>query len=155
MRVVHDSIHAKDRKKEEAAANKAERAVRSSGLSTTEGSGRGSTIHLLGEVLIFFCSTNRSWSTTFHHVSDKKREKQEADRVMGKCLFWSDLPLSITKNNPFWQPMCDAIVVVGPGYKSATYEELRGPILQAEKEDINSRLAELKQSWEVWMHNDV
>ena len=45
--------------------------------------------------------------------------------------------------------MCDAIVVVGPGYKSATYEELRGPILQAEKQDINSRLAELKKTWEV------
>eukprot|EP00253_Pinus_taeda_P012325 PITA_12325 len=45
--------------------------------------------------------------------------------------------------------MCDAIVVVGPGYKSATYEELQGPILQAEKQDINSRLAELKKTWEV------
>eukprot|EP00253_Pinus_taeda_P015844 PITA_15844 len=68
---------------------------------------------------------------------------------MGRCIFWSDLPLSITKTNPFWQPMCDAIVVVGPGYKSATYEEMRGPILQAEKQDINSRLAELKKTWEV------
>ena len=45
--------------------------------------------------------------------------------------------------------MCDAIAVVGPGYKSATYEELRGPILQAEKQDINSRLAELKKTWEA------
>ena len=68
---------------------------------------------------------------------------------MGRCIFWSDLPLSITKTNPFWQPMCDAIAVVGPGYKSATYEELRGPILQAKKQDINSRLAELKKTWEV------
>jgi hypothetical protein len=42
--------------------------------------------------------------------------------------------------------MCDAIVVVGPGYKSLTFEELRGPILQAKKKDINSRLAEFKQS---------
>ena len=45
--------------------------------------------------------------------------------------------------------LCDAIAIVGPGYKSATYEELRGPILQAEKQDINSRLAELKKTWEV------
>eukprot|EP00253_Pinus_taeda_P027354 PITA_27354 len=68
---------------------------------------------------------------------------------MGRRIFWSDLPLSITKTNPFWQRMCDAIAVVGPGYKSATYEELRGPILQAEKQDINSRLVELKKTWEV------
>eukprot|EP00253_Pinus_taeda_P022485 PITA_22485 len=78
-----------------------------------------------------------------------KKKKQEADRVMGRCIFWSDLSLSITKTNPFWQPMCDAIAVVGPRYKSATYEELRGPILQVEKQDINSRLAELKKTWEV------
>jgi hypothetical protein len=79
----------------------------------------------------------------------KKREKAEAYMVMRRCLYWSDIPLSITKNNPSWQPMCDAIVVVGPGYKSATFEELRGPILQAEKKDINSRLTELKKSWDI------
>ena len=44
--------------------------------------------------------------------------------------------------------MCDAIAVVGPGYKSATFEELQGPILQAEK-DISSRLEEFKKSWET------
>ena len=44
--------------------------------------------------------------------------------------------------------MCDAIAVVGPGYKAPTYEELRGPILQEEKNDINVRLEELKKSWE-------
>jgi hypothetical protein len=80
----------------------------------------------------------------------KKKEKKETDRAVGRCLFWSDIPLSITKNNPFWQPMCDAIVVVGPGYKSPTFEELRGPILQEEKADINSRLAEFKKSWEIF-----
>eukprot|EP00253_Pinus_taeda_P035608 PITA_35608 len=79
----------------------------------------------------------------------KKKEKQEADGVMGWCIFWCDLPLSITKTNPFWQPMYDAIAVVGPGYKSAPDEELQGPILQAEKQDVNSRLAELKKTWEV------
>ena len=43
--------------------------------------------------------------------------------------------------------MCDAIAVVGPGYKSATFEELRGPILQAEK-DIGARMTEFRKSWE-------
>jgi len=37
------SIHVKDRKKEEAAANKAERTIRSLELSTTKCSGRAST----------------------------------------------------------------------------------------------------------------
>lgn len=69
---------------------------------------------------------------------------------MGRCLFWSDLPLSITKNNPFCQPMGDVIAIVSLGCKKATYEELWGAILQAENQDINSRLVELKQTWEVF-----
>jgi hypothetical protein len=73
-------------------------------------------------------------------------EKEEADRVVGRCLFKSDIPLNITKNNSFWQLMCDVIVVVGPGYKIPTFEELWGAILQVEKKDFNSRLAEFKQS---------
>lgn len=45
--------------------------------------------------------------------------------------------------------MCDAIAVVGPGYKSVIYEELWGPILQTEKNDINGRLGEFKKSREM------
>jgi hypothetical protein len=58
----------------------------------------------------------------------KQKEKEEADKLVGKCFLWSDIPLNIAKNNPFYQPMFDA--VVGLGYKVPTYEELRGPILQ-------------------------
>jgi hypothetical protein len=45
--------------------------------------------------------------------------------------------------------MFDAVVVVGPGYKVPTYEELRRPILHNEKLDCASRLEELKGSWEI------
>jgi hypothetical protein len=63
----------------------------------------------------------------------KKREKAKADEVLGSCLYWSDIPLNITKNNPFWQPMCDAIAVVGPGYKSTTFQELRGQFFKQKR----------------------
>jgi hypothetical protein len=79
----------------------------------------------------------------------KQKEKEEADKLVGKCFLWSDIPFNIAKNNPFYQPMFDAVVVVGPGYKAPTYEELRGPILQNEKLDCASRLEELKGSWEI------
>eukprot|EP00253_Pinus_taeda_P032135 PITA_32135 len=125
-----EAIDEKDKKKEEAKRNKVERAGRYFRISSldfdVEGPGAQPGIKSLV----------------------KKKEKQEADRDMGRCIFWSDLPLSITKANPFWQPMCDAIAIVGPGYKSATYEELPGPILQAKKQDINSGLVELKKTWE-------
>jgi hypothetical protein len=85
----------------------------------------------------------------FNQVSVE--EKGEGRSMQGdrEVSFWSGIPLDITKNNPFWQPMCDAIAVVGLGYKSVMFEELQGPILQAEKKDINSRLTEFKQSWEI------
>jgi hypothetical protein len=54
MRAAHDSIHAKDRKNEEAAANKAECAVRSLGLCTIEGSERSSTDSPTGRYSYFF-----------------------------------------------------------------------------------------------------
>jgi len=73
----------------------------------------------------------------------KKGETEEANMVLGRMLFWSDLPLSITKTNPFFQHMCDVIAFVGPEYQCPTYEELRGSILQAKK-DINTRLEKFK-----------
>eukprot|EP00253_Pinus_taeda_P009492 PITA_09492 len=150
-----EAIDEKDRKKEETERNKAECAGRSFGISSpdfdAEGGGRGFTTSptTASARSSFFVPRTRHGSQPGIKSLVKKKEKQEAYRVMGRCLFWSDLPLSITKTNPFWQPMCDAIAVVGPRYKSATYEELRGPILQAEKQGMNSRLAELKKTWEV------
>jgi hypothetical protein len=88
--------------------------------------------------------------TTFYQVNGKnKGEQEEVDKLVGKCFLWSDIPFNIAKNNPFYQRMFDAVVVVGPRYKAPTYEELRGPILQNEKLDYASRLEELKASWEI------
>jgi hypothetical protein len=69
--------------------------------------------------------------------------------LVGECFLWSDIPFNIAKNNPFYQPMFDAVVFVGPRFKAPTYEDLRGPILQNEKLDCASRLEELKGSWEI------
>jgi hypothetical protein len=112
-------------------------------------SGRGSTNSGTGRFAPFYVPRTTPGAQPSIRSVLKKKEKKEADKVVGRCLFWSDIPLNITKNNPFCQPMCDAIVVVGPRYKSPTFEELQGPILQEEKKDINSRLAKFKQSWEI------
>eukprot|EP00253_Pinus_taeda_P010935 PITA_10935 len=78
----------------------------------------------------------------------KKKEKAEADRVVSKCLLWSDAPFNIVKTNPLYQPMFDLVAVVGPGYKAPTFVELRGPLLQDEKADCTARLEEFRASWE-------
>ena len=110
--------------------DKAEHAGRSFGISSpdfdVEGSGRGSTAGTSSPTTAsarssFFVPRTGHGSQPGIKSLVKKKKKQEAYRVMGRCLFWNDLPLNITKTNPFWQPMCDAIAVLGPGYKSATY----------------------------------
>eukprot|EP00253_Pinus_taeda_P027205 PITA_27205 len=80
--------------------------------------------------------------------SMKKKEKTEADKLVSRCLLWSDVPFNIAKTNPFYQPMFEAVVVVGPGYKAPTFVELRGPLLQDEKTECTPRLAEFRASWE-------
>ena len=77
----------------------------------------------------------------------KVKEKIEADKLVGRCFLWSDIPFNIAKTNPFYQPMFDAAVVVGLGYKAPTFDDLRGPIPQAEKVDCTQRLKEFKESW--------
>jgi hypothetical protein len=59
----------------------------------------------------------------------KQKEKEEADKLVGKCFLWISIPFNISKNNPFYQPMFDAIFVAGLEYKAPIDEELRGPIL--------------------------
>jgi hypothetical protein len=75
----------------------------------------------------------------------KKKEKEEANKLVGRCLLWSDIPFNFAKN-PFYLSMSEAANIFGPWYKLPTYEELRGPILQNEKLDCTQRLQELRDS---------
>jgi hypothetical protein len=79
----------------------------------------------------------------------KQKEKEEVDKMVCECFLWSEIPFNIAKNNPFYQRMFDAVVVVVLGYKAPTYEELRGPILHNEKLYCARGLEELKASWEI------
>jgi hypothetical protein len=56
----------------------------------------------------------------------KKEEKEEADKLVGRYLLWSDIPFNFSRN-PFYVSMFEAASIVGLGYKPPTYEELRGP----------------------------
>ena len=56
----------------------------------------------------------------------KKKEKEQADKLLGKFLLWNDIPFSVVRNNPFFQPVVDAIAIVGLGYKSLLMMTLEG-----------------------------
>eukprot|EP00253_Pinus_taeda_P036730 PITA_36730 len=96
----------------------------------------------------FFVPRTTTGSQPGIKSSMKKKEKVEDDRLVNRCLLWSDVPFNIAKTNPFYQPMFDAVAVVGPGYKAPTFVELRGPLVQDEKTECTARLAEFRASWQ-------
>eukprot|EP00253_Pinus_taeda_P001667 PITA_01667 len=77
----------------------------------------------------------------------KRTKKEQANKSLAKFLLLSDIPFSIVRNNPFFQPVVDAIASVGPGYKIPSYHDFRGRILQNEKRDCTQRLKDFRASW--------
>lgn len=77
----------------------------------------------------------------------KKTEKKQANKLLAKFLLWSDIPFGIVRNNPFFQPVVDAIAIVGLGYKIPSYHDIRGQIVQNEKLDCTKILEDFRESW--------
>jgi hypothetical protein len=70
----------------------------------------------------------------------KRKETEEADKLVAKCFLWSDIPFNIA-NNPFYHSMFEVVAIVGPGYRGPSYQDLRGHLLQGEKAHCTERLA--------------
>jgi hypothetical protein len=51
--------------------------------------------------------------------------------------------------NPSTIPCLKLIAIVGPGYRSLSYQDLRGRLLQGEKVDCTERLAQLRETWKT------
>lgn len=45
----------------------------------------------------------------------KRKEKVQANKLVGSCFLWSNVPFSIAKNNPFYQLMFDVVAIIGLG----------------------------------------
>ena len=89
MKIKFDSLDAKDKKKDEAAAKKVELSIRSSATSTLEGqcNGRGSIDSGIGRFTSFFVPRTTPRAQPSIKSVLKKKEKKETDRVVGRCLF--------------------------------------------------------------------
>ena len=114
--MAHDAIYENDRE-EVVAANRAEiassgvtRTSRTTGtsrfVSGTQGCERDSTnvdspSTRASPFLQFVLRTEDGAQPSIRSMI-KKKEKKDADRLMGRMIFWSDLPLSITNTNPFF-----------------------------------------------------
>ncbi len=116
MRAAFDSLEAYEQKKAAEAANKAEQATFVD-MEVEGPSERGSTA-----AKSYFVPRSGPGSQPGIKSVINKKAHHEAKRVMARCIFWSDLPLTITRNNPYWQKMCDAIAVAGPWFKTTSYD---------------------------------
>jgi Protein of unknown function (DUF 659)/BED zinc finger len=116
---------------------------------SAEGSGAGSTAASMNPIAAssFFVPRTTPGSQPSIGSMLKRNEKEEADNLLAKFLLWSDIPFSIVRNNPFFQPAVDAIASVGPGYKIPSYHDFRGRILQNQKRDCTQRLEDFRASW--------
>ena len=74
----------------------------------------------------------------------KTKEKKQANKLVGRCLLWSDIPLNFARNS-FYVTMFEAVAIVIPRYNPPTYEELRGPVLENENADCTRRPSHLVQ----------
>eukprot|EP00253_Pinus_taeda_P025018 PITA_25018 len=116
---------------------------------STEGSGVGSTAASVNPIAAssFFVPRTTPGSQPSIGSMLKRNEKEKADNLLAKFFLWSDIPFSIVRNNPFFQPAVDAIASVGSGYKIPSYHDFRGRILQDQKRDCTQRLEEFRASW--------
>ena len=122
-----EAIEEKDRKKEEAERNKAERAGRSFGISSpdfdvqgsgpTGPSGRGSTTGTPSHASVnarssFFVPRTGAGAQPGIKSFVKKKEKQEADRVMGRCIFFGATYLSASQKPIHFGNQCVMLLLL-------------------------------------------
>ena len=158
MRIATKSIMDIVDKREANEARRIELAGRSgSGNIGTSGSGGGPQTHssatgpstsaIRSSTSPFFVPRSTPGGQPSIRSLVKTREKEEADKLVAKCLLWSDISFNLARN-PFYHSMFEAAAIVGPGYRGPSYHDLRGSLLQGEKADCTQRLTQLKQSWE-------
>ena len=74
----------------------------------------------------FLPRTTPGSQPSFESFNEKKRKlRKEVDMAMKRFWYHNDLSFNHAKSY-FYHPMVDALAAVGPGYKSPSYNALRG-----------------------------
>jgi hypothetical protein len=65
----------------------------------------------------FFVPRTITGTQPFIRSMVKIKEKQEADKLVGKCFLRSGISFNIAKNNLFYQSTPEVVDIVGLGFK--------------------------------------
>lgn len=76
----------------------------------------------------------------------KKQYKDIAYEYIARWWYDADIPFNVARS-PYYQPMWDAIVACGRGFKGPSMHDLRGSLLHKEVASIEEYLTDFKLSW--------
>lgn len=91
----------------------------------------------------FLPRTTPGSQPTLESFNEKKRK--EVDMARRRFWYHNNISFNFAKSY-FYQPMVDAIAVVGLGYKAPSYNALRGKELDEELECVKEQLESIKKS---------
>ncbi|XP_028118401.1 uncharacterized protein LOC114315968 [Camellia sinensis] len=90
--------------------------------------------------------TTPSSQPTIKSALQTKEAIHRAHMIVGKFFYDTCIPINAV-NSIYFQPMFDAAIAIGPGYKVPTYHQLRVPLLRDSKKELQLYIDTLKSSW--------
>ncbi|XP_057502957.1 uncharacterized protein LOC130786623 [Actinidia eriantha] len=75
-----------------------------------------------------------------------KQAVHKAHMIAAKFFYDACIPLNAV-NSVYFQPMFDAAIAIGAGYKVPTYHQFRVPLLQDSKKELELFIATLRTTW--------
>ncbi|XP_054816866.1 uncharacterized protein LOC129316465 [Prosopis cineraria] len=79
-------------------------------------------------------------------IPPSKEAWYKADLAVVRWLYDCCIPMNAV-NSVYYQPMIDAISVIGPGYKGPTYHAVRTKLLQDMKKEVQLLVDECRNFW--------
>jgi hypothetical protein len=76
----------------------------------------------------------------------KKQYREIAYEYIARWWYHVDIPFNVARS-PYYQPMWDAIIACGRGFKGPSMHDLRGSLLHKEVASIEEYLTDFKVSW--------
>ncbi|CAL5356143.1 unnamed protein product [Camellia sinensis] len=83
---------------------------------------------------------------TIKSALQTKEGIHRAHMIVGKLFYDTCIPINAV-NSIYFQPMFDAAIAIGPGYKVPTYHQLRVSLLRDSKKELQLYVDTLKSSW--------
>ncbi|KAK9271764.1 hypothetical protein L1049_002127 [Liquidambar formosana] len=79
-------------------------------------------------------------------VLANKEAVHRADMAIARWVYDTCIPINAV-NSIYYQPMWDAVLAIGPGYKALTYHVIRIPLLRDAKKEVQLFIDSCRSTW--------